>query len=769
MAEPEYQDALVKEDKAFSIIWLLPLIAVVIGGWLLYRAVVEAPIEISINFPSGTGMEVGKTKVLYEGITAGVVTDIQLDTKDMKGVVATVEIDNRLEVILKESTQFWLVRPEISLSGVTGLETIVTGNYIGVKMGADSERSTRFEALSEPPPIDTEMPGLHLTLHARDLGSIHADAPVLYKQITVGSVTQYQLDQDNDRVEISVHIKPEYVDLVRASSRFWNVSGIQVNADLSGLDIRAESLISMVQGGITFDSGEPSDGNPAASNNDEYILYKDYDAAQRGVDAEIVFRPPQQLNAGKTKIMLNGFEVGTVKAAKLTEDNSAVTASVSFHPMVEEYLTENTRFWLVKPEISLAGVSGLDTLISGSQIEMEVKKGQPRRHFVALNEPPEVDYSRPGLHLKLEATESGSLSRGAPVLYRQMKVGQVQAVSLSENKTGIVADITIDEEFRNLVNSQTRFWNASGVSVSGSLTKIKVKAESLSTLIQGGIAFINPEAKSEHSVVRNGTLFNLYRDYSEATEEGLAVQIHLPSSEGVEEGTAVKYQGYPVGEVKKLELDPDLSGLVAHVVLRQHAEKFAVAGTRFWLVKPELGITGASHLETLLKGQYFNVEPGSGAPKFDFQLQLSEPGMAVPDSGVNIVLTTPRLNSIRPGLKVFYRDIAVGMVTGYSLSGEADQVLVFANIEEPYSQLVRKGTKFWNASGINIDVGLFSGASIRSESLETILAGGISFATPPGGNTLPLAAGGDRYILHQEFDDEWLNWKPKIQLQPVSD
>lgn len=102
------------------------------------------------------------------------------------------------------------------------------------------------------------------------------------------------------------------------------------------------------------------------------------------------------------------------------------------------------------------------------------------------------------------------------------------------------------------------------------------------------------------------------------------------------------------------------------------------------------------------------------------------------------------------------------MVIGYLLSGEVDQVLVFVNIEELYSQLVCKGIKFWNVSGINIDVGLFSGVSICSEFLEIIFVGGILFVMPPGGNVLLLVVGGDCYILYQEFDDEWLNWKFKI-------
>ena len=767
MTDQEYHEALVKESKSISIIWLLPMIAVVIGGWLLVKSLIESPIEITIDFPSGTGMEVGKTKVIYEGITAGVVTDIRLDTTDLEGVIATVEIDRRAEPLLRESTQFWLVKPEISLSGVTGLETIVTGNYIGVKVGLTGKKSTLFKALSEPPPLDIQVPGLHLELLASDLGSLHVDAPVLFKKIVVGSVTQYQLKPKEDQVSIRIHIKPEYAGLVSKQSRFWNVSGIKASADLSGVKVQTESLLSVVQGGITFDTPAFSEDNPPADNEDTFTLYQDYEAAQRGVQATITFRPPESLEPGKTKVMFKGFEVGLVQSVEFSDDNTSVTAEVSFHPEAEPYLTTATRFWLVKPEISLQGVSALETLITGSQIAMEMKKdarAELSRSFTALKEAPKVDYSRPGLHLKLESAELSSVSRGTPVLYRQVQVGEVQAVSLSRSRNSVIADITIEPEYAPLVNDHSRFWKASGVSVSGSITNLKVRAESLASIVQGGIAFYNPDQGSGKKI-RNGHVFNLYQDYDLAQENGIAIRIRLPGSQGLEQGTLIKYHGFTVGEVKQIDLNPDLSGVTAHALLRKYPQKFAVQGSQFWLVHPTIGITGASNLDTLLKGQYLEVQPGDGDAQYEF-VALSAPAPVVkPNTGLNVVLRSPRLASIREGLRVYYRDIVVGNVTGYELAPMADEVLVYVNIEPPYDALVRPGTRFWNASGVNIDVGLFSGATIKTESLESILAGGISFATPETQQSTAPVQNGEVFTLHSEASEEWLRWKPRISLK----
>lgn len=770
MTDQEYHEALIKESKSFSIIWLLPMIAVVIGGWLLVKSLIESPIEITIDFPSGTGMEVGKTKVIYEGITAGIVTDIRLDTTDLEGVIATVEMDRRAEPLLRQSTQFWLVKPEISLSGITGLETIVTGNYIGVKVGVTGKKTTFFKALSEPPPLDTQVPGLHLELLSKDLGSLHVDAPVLFKKIVVGTVTQYELKPDQDLVSVRVHIRPEYAGLVSRQSRFWNVSGIQASADLSGLKVQTESLLSVVQGGITFDAPALTDDNPSAANEDVYTLYENFDAAQRGVMAAITFRPPVALEPEKTRVLFNGFEVGLVQSVSFEEENKAVTAAVSFHPDAESYLTTATRFWLVKPEVSLQGVSGLDTLLKGNHIEMDVVKGKkhkPSRDFEALQEAPKVDYTRPGLHLKLESGELSSVSRGTPILYRQVQVGQVQAVSLSRSRNSVIADITIEPQYAGLVNDHSRFWKASGLTVSGSITKLKIRAESLTSIVQGGIAFFNPDRGSGKRI-RNGQVFNLYDDYDLARENGMAIRIRLPNSQGVEEGTLIKYQGFTIGEVKRIDLNPDLSGITAHALLREYPERFAVQGSRFWLVQPKLGITGASNLDTLLKGQYIEVQPGEGAARYEFVAATEPLPASRPEGGLNVVLKAPRLSSIREGLRVYYRDIVVGQVTGYELSANADEVLVYANIKAPYHVLVRAGTRFWNASGVDIDVGLFSGATIRTESLEAILAGGISFATPDSGQTLALAQEGAEFKLYGGANEEWLRWSPKIPLQQAS-
>src|SRR5690606_16219722 len=268
--------ATTRRTTNWSAIWVLPLIALLIGAWLAYRAYSLAGIEVQIFFPSGDGIQVNKTEVMYKGMSIGKVVGMQLDDAGaMRGVRVTVEMSKTVESHLRSNTLYWLVKPSVSLAGITGLETLVSGNYITVSPG-DGEPSRRFTALSEPPPMADSVPGLHLTLKAERLASINRDSPVFYKQIQVGRVKSYPLSDDSSGIEIQVFIQPEFASLVRKHTRFWNASGVTIDAGLSGIKVRTESLASIVAGGIAFSTPEHRKDSPPTDPSLPFRLYDDF-------------------------------------------------------------------------------------------------------------------------------------------------------------------------------------------------------------------------------------------------------------------------------------------------------------------------------------------------------------------------------------------------------------------------------------------------------------------------------------------------------------
>ena len=752
----------------WSAIWVLPLIALLIGGWLGWRAYNEAGIEIQVTFETGEGLQAGKTEVIYKGMSIGKLTAMELDDSgERRGVRATLEMDKRVEHQLLSNTRFWLVKPSVSLAGITGLETLVSGNYIAASPG-DGEPTRKFTALNEPPPLADTAPGLHLTLKAERLGSLNRDSPVFYKQIQVGRVKSYALLEDQNQVEVKVFIQPEFASLVRKHTRFWNASGVSIDAGLSGVKVRTESLASIVAGGIAFATPEHRKDSPPTDPSLPFRLYEDFDTAQAGIRVNLTLHEFDGLEPGRTPVMYKGIQVGHMKTFKIDDDLSGARVELMLDPRTEDYLVEGTDFWVVKPSISLAGITGLEALVKGNYIAIRPgeKGGAPSRDFAARPKAPPLDLAAPGLHLVLFSDVRGSLEIGSPVLFKQLKVGSVQSYQLSRDNKQVAFGVHIEPEYTHLVNNSTRFWNASGITLKGGLSGVEVKSESLQTLLAGGIAFETPDpkaAKNDKRVQR----FNLYSSQEQALEKGVALTIRVPRGDGLNPGTAIRYKGLDVGKVERIELTDDLQAVILHARVTQATQQIARVGTQFWVVKPEVSLTRAANLETLVTGQYIEVQPAAqkAALKLDFTAAEAPPKASVREQGLRLVLSAARRGSIKPGVVVSYREVPVGKVTDFELGPTSDRVLIHILIEPRYAPLVRTGSRFWNASGIGVDAGLFSGVKVRTESLEALLEGGIAFASPDNPQMGGPAQAGQTFALHDEVKEEWLRWAPKIALE----
>lgn len=752
----------------WSAIWVLPLIALLIGGWLAWRAYSEAGIQVELIFASGEGIQAGKTELMYKGMAVGKVVSISLDqTGKNRGVVAQLEVNKDLEQYLRKGTSFWLVKPNVSLAGISGLETLVSGNYITFNPG-DGEASRTFTALTQEPPMGDDVPGLHLTLKADRLGSLNRDSPVFYKQIQVGRVKSYTLGDDESTVEVKVFIEPEYASLVRKHTRFWNASGISIDADLSGFKLRSESLASIVAGGIAFATPEHRKDSPPTDPSLPFRLYESYDAAQAGIKVVVKLTDFDGLQEGRTPVMYKGIEVGTLKTMKIDRDLASATAELTINPLAEDYLVEGSEFWVVKPSISLAGITGLEALVKGNYIAVRPgeKGSPPARSFVARSKAPPLDLGAPGLHLVLFSDQLGSIEVGSPVLYRQIKVGSVQSYQLSRDNSQVVLGVHIEPDYVHLVNTSTRFWNASGITLKGGLSGVEVKSESLQTLLAGGIAFEtpNPEAPASGRQVQR---FALHADRNSALQPGTQIRIRVNDGDGLQPGTLIRYKGLEVGKVESLALTDDLQAVMLDVRLTQAAGQIAREGSRFWVVKPELSLTRAANLGTLVSGQYLEVLPAlqGGAQRLQFTALDGPPNQTVREQGLRLVLSAPRRGSIKPGVVVSYREVPVGKVVDFELGPTSDRVLIHVLIEPRYAPLVRSGSRFWNASGIGVDAGLFKGVKVRTESLEALIEGGIAFATPNNPEMGGPAQPGQTFALFDEPQDAWMQWAPKIVLE----
>lgn len=248
--------------------------------------------------------------------------------------------------------------------------------------------------------------------------------------------------------------------------------------------------------------------------------------------------------------------------------------------------------------------------------------------------------------------------------------------------------------------------------------------------------------------------------YDQLLQRDVQIEISFESGSGIKSGVELRYRGVPVGSVDEIVLSEDLKTVIVHASLNRDAEKLARENSKFWIVEPELGIAGARNLDTLVSGKYIAVEPGDGEPEKEFA-GLETPPDQQPDLGLKITLVANQLGSLKKGRHIYYRDLQVGTIGESVLSEGSRFVEVQAIIKPEYSKLVRTNSVFWNSSGLSVDVGLFKGAEVQASSLENLLRGGISFATPPEPG--PLAEEGRRFPLNRQADDEWQEWAPIMQ------
>lgn len=253
--------------------------------------------------------------------------------------------------------------------------------------------------------------------------------------------------------------------------------------------------------------------------------------------------------------------------------------------------------------------------------------------------------------------------------------------------------------------------------------------------------------------------------YRELASRGPEITIDFADGSGVEAGkTTLEYMGVSAGKVEKVELNSALDGISLRLRLDKQATELARAGAQFWIVRPEIGFSGVHGLDTLVTGVHLNVLPGKGPPARRFRGLDKTPPPNVTDQGRSFILQCDKLGSLTSGAPVFYRELKVGAVETSRLSGDSTAVLVRVHLDAPYADLVRTNSKFWNTGGFSFKVSLF-GAELKDTSLESLVTGGVAFATPDAVPLAPAAPDGTQFSLASEPDKEWLKWSPKIPIK----
>jgi paraquat-inducible protein B len=251
LISPGLAAASVTRRRMPSLIWLVPIVAVAIGLWLVVHAWLEQGPVITIRFKSAEGIEAGKTKIRYKEVEIGELKAIGI-AEDRKTVIVTAQMNKDARDLLKRDSRFFVIRPRISGGTVSGLSTLLSGAYIALEPGSAPETAKSFAGLETPPVVTGDAPGREFVLRGEQLGSLDYGTPVFYRRVKVGHVTRYSLNQDGGGVEVGVFIDAPHDRFVTANTRFWHASGVDISIDASGFKISTQSLASIIEGGIAF-------------------------------------------------------------------------------------------------------------------------------------------------------------------------------------------------------------------------------------------------------------------------------------------------------------------------------------------------------------------------------------------------------------------------------------------------------------------------------------------------------------------------------------
>lgn len=872
--EPTKQKAYspdVRRNKGISPLWILPILTMILAGWLVVKAIHDAGDRIQIYFSDAQGLVAGRTTIRYQGLEVGMVRDIKLSS-DLNSIYVEADVYPEATRLLSADTRFWLVKPTASLSGVSGLDALVSGNYIAIQPGSNidgqSDHPDEYHALDSAPSDLLANSGLTISLKASDLGGISIGSQIVYKKIPIGEVYSYQLDESAKSVIIQASIKNEYRHIITSESRFWNVSGVGTTVGFDGIDVRLESLSALIGGSIAVDS--PDGGEPVEQNT-QFRLYRDLKTAGRGIPVKIDLPDNNNINPSGAPIIYRGIEIGQITNLQLNNDK--IVASAAVQPAFSDLLNSGSHFVLEEAKVSLTGVENLANLVKGNFLTLVPGEGDRARHFTAVRKAEFSQEQSRSVALKLIAESSFGLEKDAQILYRGVAVGSVTAVKLAADKvefdvlidkqyaslvrsqsrfyvtgsasaaltesglsvsippakqlltgsisfvsegsektqqsyrlyqnqslaeiakynqsgsqtlqlfapelppvnagspllyrnlkvgtvssfkltqSGVVIEAKIENQYKHLITSQTVFWSRSGVEVNASLSGVSIKAAPLQTLIQGGIEFDNINGVEN----KQGELWKLYPDYQQAQKYGEEIMLVAQGNTGITVGTPIKYNGVQVGEIT--DVLPDFSSPQVRFKARiqpTYAPYITKAGSVFWLAEAKVGLKGVSNLQNLIS-KAIEVKPGSGKATKQFTLSA----MPYQAKGITFSLQSETRGSIDVGTPVLYRDIEVGRVTDVRLGNFADRVISSIEIESKYAYLVRENSLFWNTSGLDVSIGL-SGANVKAGTLDSIVRGGITFATPEQKQLTAAAKAGQSFYLYPTPQEEWKKWRTAI-------
>ena len=540
MNDEKIDKALLKQERGFSLVWFIPVLAFIVSGWLIYNEYMNSGVEIQIEFDTGTHLVAGKTPLKYLGIEVGQVKDITINNHKPNKVVVIVELKKQASVLAKKGMIYWIAKPRINLNHISGMETILSGAYIEVKPPSYDINEIKklptqkfFIGKNSPPLLSVEEQGVHIKFQSNTKGELKSESGIYFKDIKVGHILNFKLNKKHKTIDYDAVIYHKYSWLLEKDFCLWRLKFIDIDTSLKGIDFDLKSLSFLYMGGVEL--GILRD----RKKNVKRRVYHLYESKKLAISDLIKKSKAKKINliskelhniSVASPIFYKKFPVGEIIQYDLSQDGEYINVQGIIYAKYKHLIKEESVFWLLSgPELEVKTDSikihtpSVKALFTGGiefkNVDIVLSQNEITKGYIIHNSVKEmnkfINSKTPGLRVILHSKQKNSLEYGSPIHYRQVVVGYVQDVGLSKDAKEVEIKIFIENKYKHLLYSNSKFWKSGSMSADFSLFRgLKIETESLKTIIKGGVSFATPE-ENRGVIAKNKDIFVLYEEPKE--------------------------------------------------------------------------------------------------------------------------------------------------------------------------------------------------------------------------------------------------------------
>ena len=696
--EQEIFEAKIEDKKAVSFIWILPLIILAILGWIAYESYMKKGTNISVIFKSAEGLKENVTPLEYKGLQLGKVTKISMH-EDLKSVKVNILVDNEVaKYVASEGSSFWIKKPTVSLTKISGLNTLISGYKIELsptfKTQEEYDKGNSkyfFNGLDTQPNDEFDDEGYYISLIANDKDNVEVGTPIFYNKFQIGEIIAKEFIFE--KVYFTAYIYDKFNYLVNKSSQFVINEALKVSYGASGLNIEVGSLYSALVGGVTIIT--PNKEAEKISKDEAYILYGKKDDLKNKEFFNINFIDANGIEESMP-IIFKGIEIGRITEVKLNKD--ILNTKAFIYQEYKYLLTDKTKFFVEEPTFSIDGVKNLGNIIKGNYVSLEYKKGTYKDSFTAINKK-DINSSNNNIRIELLSENLNSITNKSKIYYKNIEIGRVENYALTPDLKNVKISISIDEKYKDLVNDNSLFYDMSSKLFEMKSLNLNINYSGIEPLLNGAIGLVSEKA-DDKLTKKEFKLYNSFKDVEKLnrfSNSGIVITADFYNDFEIKPDMAIMYKNQEIGFVKDIKFDDKKSKV--SLFIYSPFKKYITDKSRFYkksVVSLNASLSGVlfevDNFSSLLEGS-IHLDNESNIAFDKTQIFDSEDQMKNSTNSITIVFAD--VEGLQANFsQLTYKGVNVGKVTNVRLN-ENQQVEVNALIYSDFASFAKAGTVYY--------------------------------------------------------------------------